>query len=87
MAKSIGELRKLINLAKKSGLKSLNFDGVSFEFETTTPATAIPSTSSLASPLDDIGEPPREDELLYASTPYYDELRAQREAAKKPQEN
>lgn len=86
MAKSIGELRKLINLAKKSGLKSLNFDGVSFEFNPEASATSHVSPSSLSPMLAEQSEMPREDELLYAAVPYYDELKAQREDAKKPQE-
>ncbi len=86
MAKSIAELKKLINLARKSGLKSITFDGVSLQFEDSkTPATATPTGSSV--PLASDAVMPRDDELLYASSPYYDQLKSQREEANKPQEN
>lgn len=87
MPKSVAELRKLINLARKSGLKSLSFDGVSFEFDQSKQPATNNQVGSLAPLSSDDAVMPRDDELLYASSPYYDQLKSQREEANKPQEN
>jgi len=85
---NVKELRKLIALAKKSGLKSLKLGDISFEFNDAKPE-AKPSARplGLGDPLSSDAVMPRDDELLYASTPYYQELISQRAEANKPQEN
>lgn len=87
MAKDTADLENLIAFARANGLKSLKYDGVEFEFSAQPPPPppiADTLASLLASAEDKDAELPPDDELLYASTPYFDELRAQREAATKP---
>lgn len=85
MAKGFADLENLIEFARLNGLKALKYKGIEFEFSV--PATPPHQShgNPLASLLDKDAEMPADDELLYASTPYFDELRAQREAAKAPE--
>lgn len=87
MAKDVADLENLIAFARKSGLKSLKFDGIEFEFSAPHIPPPKPNLTgdSLASLLDKDAQMPPDDELIYASTDYFDQLRAQREAAKAPE--
>lgn len=90
------ELEKIIKIAKKHGAKSLEVNGVKLEFadlhqslgnpaesQTTLPATGnaagIPISQSDSEPM------PPDDELLYLSSPYFDQLKEQRKAALGPE--
>lgn len=82
MAKGTANLEKLIELARANGLKRLKHGTTEFEFSTPLPATS--DASPLGVPLSSLEpeeRPPSDDEMLYASTPYFDELRAEREKA------
>lgn len=85
MAKGLADLENLIAFARTHGLKSIKYDGIEFEFSAPPlPPTQLEGTP-LASLLDKDAEMPGDDEMLFASTPYYDELRAQRDAATAPE--
>lgn len=88
MAKDTADLENLIAFARANGLKSLKFKGIEFEFsaQQSPPPLANPDTlASLLNAADKEAEMPGDDEMLYASSPYFDELRAQREAAQAPE--
>lgn len=99
MIKNLSELRKLIQFARKSGLDSVKCGNVEFKFKAVDQKTQDEITAARRSVSQSIpvmgnavqsfleGErPPSEDELLYASTDYFDLLRADREKATKPPE-
>lgn len=86
MAKDTASLENLIAFARANGLKSLKYNGIEFEFSAPTIPPQTDTAGSLASLVkENEAEMPSDDEMLYASSPYFDELRAQREAASAPE--
>lgn len=81
MAKGATDLEKLLKLAQQYGLKRLKVGSTEFEFGIAIHHSKTPS--DLGAPLASLNEerPPSDDEMLYASTPYFDVLRAEREKA------
>ncbi len=83
MAQTAADLRKIIKLAKKEGLKSLKFGDIHLEFHSTQsipPPATHPAVPLSGVPLDTDSEKiPGDDVMLYAATPFYDELVAQRD--------
>ena len=84
--KSIGEIKALIELCREQSLTKVEIDGVTFHI---TPKTEITRRSlseeikpeDLISPLSAFDEP-GDDEVLFYSSPYYDELQAEKEKRK-----
>lgn len=87
MAKDTAPLENLIAFARANGLKSLKYKGIEFEFSApqSPPPPNADTLASLLSANDEDAKMPGDDEMLYASSPYFDELRAQREAAQAPE--
>lgn len=81
MATDFQDLKTLIKFAKDEGLTELSYNGISFRLSTAIKPAA--NQGAVASLSDDTEKPPTDDEFLYMSTPYYDHLRAERDAATK----
>lgn len=73
----IEQMQKLIDLAKANGLKSISTAAISFQFYDDPPK--LEAEGSL--PENNGEKIPDDDEMLYASTPYFDQLRAERQGA------
>ena len=77
MDKDLQKIRKLINFARKQGLKSLKAGDIEFEFSGS-PEPKRRKPLVMGEPLSSDIEMPGDDEMLYASTPYFDHLLAER---------
>ena len=85
--KSIEEIKALIELSRDQGLTKMEVDGVMFhiapQVQTIVRDPSIETKpEDLISPLSVFDEPD-EDEVLYYSSPYYEEIQYQRELQKK----
>jgi hypothetical protein len=87
--KSIDEIKAYIQLCREQGLTKMEVDGVMFHIAPQTQITHRPNEElkgeDLISPLSAFDEPD-EDEVLYYSSPYYEEIQYQRELQKKREE-
>jgi hypothetical protein len=77
------KLKNLVKTAKDLGVKRFKFDNLEIEFwEQEGPAAFVPVADGQPLASSDV-DMPTEDEMLYASSPYFDVIRAQRQEAKK----
>lgn len=81
-------LEKLTAYAKKNGIREIKFGEVEIKFDTNPqpiPQSKKPSAKPVKGDTIDISadleEMPSDDEMLFRSTSYYDELKAQRKQA------
>lgn len=75
------QIQKVLDIAKSNGCKTVEIDGIKFDLtQNTSVSTEVKELKAeeIINPmsiLDDLSE----DEILYYSTPYYDELQAKKE--------
>lgn len=79
------ELTKLVRFARKQGLKFLKCGEVEFEFSNPSQVRVRAQKGTAGEPLKSDEKMPTDDEMLFRSSPYYDELLNQRENSAKEQ--
>lgn len=95
MIKNVSELKKLLIFARKQGIETLKVGGIEATFHKQSP-TPQPQNTPLAisdaimtaaQSLVEEDRQPSDDEMLFASTDYFDQLRASRKDAASPPNN